>query len=258
LFLILLAGLPSWAQESGETPTVPADQELLKLKLKVDCSENGYYVGSGCSGGLEDAAKTFSILKVTPSPSGGIAPNSLYLEKHTWENNQFTITTHPTETVRTEDRIETLVHYPSSAGTLTLKYSVGTFDPETKTQDFIIESIQGLASLREGGNETKKKISFRWTIKQNEDGSLEIWDTSTTPQFKLQNLELGIGAWYFGNQKGATYLERQGEREVEAEDGTKQRVPVNQREIVLKASCSDSTSPVEKLMDSTQTIFEKI
>ena len=226
LFFILLA-LPSWAQESKEAPSAPLVQELLTLKLKVDDSEKGHYVGTGCAGGLAETAKTFSILKVTPAPSGGILPDSLYLEKHTWENNQFTISTHPKEIINTESGISTLIHYPSSAGTLTLKYSVGTFDPETQTQDFSVESIRGMASLREEGNETKKNLSFHWKIKQKEDGSLELWDTN--PEFKLQNLEMGIGAWYFGNQKGATYLERQGEREVEAEDGTKQCIPINQR-----------------------------
>ncbi|MBI2645757.1 MAG: hypothetical protein HYW85_01785, partial [Deltaproteobacteria bacterium] len=138
---------------------------------------------------------------------------------------------------------------------LKIKYKVGAFDPETKTQDVTVESIRGLASMKENGNETKKNLSYHWKIKQNEDGSLELWDTN--PEFKLQNLEMGIGATRGGFRQGATYLERQGEREVEAEDGTKQIVPVNQREIVLKTSCSEP-SPIEKLMDSTQTIFSKI
>ena len=258
LFFILMASLPLWAQESEEVPSAPADQELLKLKLKVDCSEDNKYVGWGCGGGLEDAAKTFSILKAIPSSSGGIVPDSLYLEKHLWKDDRFTISNHTTELVTTEDSTDTIISYPycEKGGILKIKYRVGAFDPETKTQDVTVESIRGLASMKENGEETKKNLSYHWKIKQNEDGSLELWETD--PEFKLQNLEMGIGATRAGSRQGATYLERQGEREVEAEDGTKQRVPVNQREIVLKASCSDSLSPIEKIMQSTQTIFEKI
>ena len=271
LFFILLA-LPSWAQKSQEVQTVSADQELLKLTLKVDCSNDEEYVGTGCSGGLEEAAKTYSILKVTPAPSGGIVPDGLYLEKHDWdeEDERFIVTEHHTELEKTDTQTDTIIHYPygKKGDRLTIKYRAGTFDPKTKTQDLSIESIRGLASLREKGEETKKNISYRWKIKQKKDGSLELWETNPT-EFKLKTLEMGIGAWFFGEQQGATYLKRLGEREVDAEDGTKKKVPFEQEEIVLKASakneepalCSASSSApsaIKKLINSTHSIFSKI
>ncbi len=261
LFFSLLA-LSGWAEP----------KELIKLTLKADCN----YIGAGCAENLEQAAKKFFILKATPSPSGGIVPDSLSLEKHAWqekEKDKFTITKYETSPIKTKDGTQYLFFYlyagPYSPK-LSLKYKVGAFDPKTKTQDLTIESIRGLSSLQEEGKETKKTLSFQWKIKQKEDGSLEIWDTK--PSFKLTNLEVGMGEEWVEKpgyrrylNQGATYLERQGEKEIETEDGAKKQVPVRLRETVLKAKSeepaiceAESSSTIEKLTDSMHSIFSKI
>ncbi|MBI3018390.1 MAG: hypothetical protein HYY61_00625 [Deltaproteobacteria bacterium] len=262
LFFICLLTFQSLAQETEEAPASLPDQELLRLTLKVDPN----CTGTGCAEGLEEAARTFAVIKAIRAEGGGLAPDGLYLEKHQWEVDQKDrpgrerlLSTHLTDPIKTDTGTEYVITYPSSSGmALTIKYRLGAFDPETKTQDLTIEDIKGLLSYKEGGIETKKNFSFRWQLKQKEDGSFEIWDKDEN--FKLQNIELGIGAHIgFGVTQGATYLERQGQKEFETEEG-KKWMPVNQREIVLKASsCSDSSpSTLEKLIESTRSIFSKI
>ncbi len=219
--LFILLALSGWAQESQQAP-LPA-QELLRLNLKADEDK----CGGACVGSVKEEAKTFAILKVTPSPSGGIVPESLYLEKHQWEEeDKFK------PYGATKKGAAYLISYPYSSGTLTITYNVGAFDPETKTQTLTIKSIEGLRSFNEN-DETKQKFFYRWQIKQKEDGSLELWETK--PEFKLKNLVLGIAADWAGTKRGATYLERQGEKEIEAKDGTKEIQSIQQRDLVLKA-----------------------
>ena len=224
LFFICLLTFQSLAQESKEESPPPSDPELLRLTIKpnYDCIS-----GAGCSGSVEETAKTFAIVKAKKeASSGGLQDSSVYLEKHEWSNGfwdggKYTLSNHPTDIVKTESKTEHIITYPSSSGQLTIKYTLGAFNPETRTQDFSIENIEGLKSYKQEGKVTPDPISFNWKIVQKEDGSFKVVDAED-PSFEIHSIILKIGAWKTGilsGDGGATHLEISGTKETINEEG---------------------------------------
>ena len=201
---------------------------LLNLNLAVDQK----CIGKGCGGALEEQAQTFSILKASLLPSGQIDTNSFYLEKHEWQEDdkgnkvEVKLSEHYGEINKTETGTEYIIHYPTAKMTLAIHYTLGEFNPETKTQDLTISNIEGVLSFKQGGGPTPQKISFQWKLLYKDDGSIKIVDANN-PNFEIDRVVFKIGAgWgWTGPYGGGTSFEVQGTTESTAEDGQKTKVP---------------------------------
>ena len=231
----------AFTQEANRAPAIDEDPKLLYISSYPEAV-------TAWEGKVDGYTQIVYVLRGQRDPAGGLAPYSLYFEKHEWlrdaEGNLGTRLV----TGEKAGRYETIpiqkdkkeyrgIRVPlESGGELSIPYTQETYNSDTKAQALKIHGISGLPSYELSGKPSKemKDKEYNWSI-QEENGDFHIYGNIDGKKAKIKDIQLGIKVTHGGWYNGIGTFRLAGEAEQKTEAGETETIEVHEDTTVYEA-----------------------